>query len=102
MKNYNIFELAGYTKEESEKLIKLCHERDINEVELLNVLNAFSGEPFEDISKELYRISTLEARWYSFTSAIAKLLKIYEILDWLNEKICKILDWLNEKLNKSI
>lgn len=100
VENYNMFELAGYTKEESEKLIKICHERDINEIELLKALNAFDGESFEDIRKELYRISTLEARWYSFTSAMAKLLKIYEILNWLNEMICKTLDWLNEKLNK--
>lgn len=100
VENYNMFELAGYTKEESEKLIKICHERDINEIELLKTLNTFGGDSFEDIRKELYRISTLEARWYSFTSAMAKLLKIYEILDWLNEMICKTLDWLNEKLNK--
>lgn len=52
MKDYNIFELAGYTEEESKKLIEICHERGMDYNQMLNFLRSFDTRS-DEVLKEL-------------------------------------------------
>ena len=90
MENYNVFELAGYTKEESKKLIEICHERSMDYSQMLNFLNAFDTSR-DEVIEELYQYdkSPLEIACNKLIESIAESLKIYEILDWLDEKLSK-------------
>ena len=91
MKDYNAFELAGYTEEESEKLIEICHERGMDYNQMLSFLRPFDTRS-DEVLKELseYGKSPLEIAWSRLIGSIAESLRIYKILDWLNEKLSKL------------
>ena len=86
----SVFELAGYTKEESDKLIKICYERGMDCNQVLAFLKSFdvhSDELFRQLTE--YGKSPLEIAWSRLLESIAEELKIYRVLDWLNSKLSK-------------
>ena len=90
IKDYNVFELAGYTEEESEKLIEICHEQGMDYNQMLNFLRSFdirSDEVLKELSE--YGKSPLEIAWSRLIESIAESLGVYKILDWLNDKLSK-------------
>lgn len=102
IEDLSVFELAGYTKEESDKLIKICYERGMDCNQVLAFLKSFdvhSDEVFRQLTE--YGKSPLEIAWDRLIESVAESLRVYKILDWLNERICKVLDWLN-KSDKSV
>lgn len=91
MKDYNAFELAGYTEEESEKLIEICRERGMDYNQMLSFLRPFDTRS-DEVLKELSEYgskSPLEIAWSKLIESIAESLKIYKILDWLDDKLNK-------------
>lgn len=90
MEKYNVFELAGYSKEESERLIEICHERGMDYKQMLSFLRSFDIRS-DEVLKELSECgrSPLEIAWSRFIESIAESLRLYKILDWLNEKLSK-------------
>ena len=89
MEDYSVFELSGYTKCESEKLIEVCHQRDMDYNQMISFLRSF--EDSSETLKELcqYGKSPLEIAWSNLIESISEALRLYKILDWINDKLSR-------------